>query len=137
MNNLREDFTNTTSSQVADAPAQFVSFRLDRRLYALALDQVDTVLRMVAVTPVPEAPPWAMGVINLHGQVLPVVDLRQQFGQPAIEPRLSDRLLVVRTQGGTVAFKVDEVSCGRDMNVFQILRKPVVGIPRLYPLAIG
>jgi purine-binding chemotaxis protein CheW len=90
--------------------APLVSFRLDRQLYALPLDHIERALRMVAITPVPEAPPWIAGVINLHGRVIPMVDLRQRFGQPSREPQADDRLLVVQTPERAVALMVDEVT---------------------------
>ena len=87
-----------------------VSFRLGRQLYALPLDHVERALRMVAITPVPDAPPWAPGVVDLHGRVIPAVDLRQRFDQPPKEPALDDRLLIVQTKEQTVALMVDEVT---------------------------
>ena len=93
-----------------ESAAQFVGFRLDRQCYALPLDHVERALRMVAVTPVPEAPPWVAGVINLHGRVIPMLDLRQRFGQPSREPHPDDRLLVVQTLERTMALMVDEVT---------------------------
>ena len=93
-----------------DGLTHLVSFRLDGQLYALSLNHVECALRMVAVTPVPEAPPWVLGVIDMHGQITPVVDLRQRFGQPPKEPTLDDRLLVVQALEQTVALMVDEVT---------------------------
>jgi purine-binding chemotaxis protein CheW len=93
-----------------DGSAPFVSFRLDRQLYALPLDHVERALRMVAITPVPEAPPWIAGVINLQGKVIPTVDLRQRLGQPSREAHVDDRLLVVQAPERTVAVMVDEVA---------------------------
>jgi purine-binding chemotaxis protein CheW len=87
-----------------------IAFRLDRQLYALPLRNVECALHMVAIAPVPEAPPWVPGVINLHGQVVPVVDLRQRFGRPGREPDLSDRLLVIQALGQTAVLWVDEVT---------------------------
>jgi purine-binding chemotaxis protein CheW len=92
------------------APVRFVGFRLDRRLYALPLDHVERVLRMVAVTPVPEAPSWVAGVIDLQGRVITVVDLRRRFEQATREARVDDRLLIVRVEGRTMALMVDEVT---------------------------
>jgi len=89
---------------------RFVGFRVGRRHYALPLDCVSRVLRMVAVTPVPEAPSWVAGAINLHGQVVPAVDLRQRLGEPPRAPTPSDRLLVVEILGRTTAFIVDETT---------------------------
>jgi purine-binding chemotaxis protein CheW len=88
----------------------FVVFRLDGERFALPLDQVEIALRMVSFTPVPDAPPWVIGVIDLHGRVIPVTDLRQRLGRPAKEPRLDDRLLVVSLPDRTFALVVDEVT---------------------------
>lgn len=93
-----------------DSSTHLVSFRLDGQLYALPLDNVEHVLRMVAITPVPESSPWVAGVINLHGLVIPVVDLRQRFGRPPKELHPDDCLLVVRAQEQTLALAVDEVT---------------------------
>jgi purine-binding chemotaxis protein CheW len=107
-----------------DGPTHLVSFRLDRQLYALPLDHVERALRMVAITQVPEAPPWVAGVIDLHGRVIPVVDLRQRFGQSPKEPDPDDRLLVVQAQEQTVAFMVDEVTDVLEMTVHQTESPP-------------
>jgi purine-binding chemotaxis protein CheW len=96
--------------RVSNNPPHFVGFRLDRQSYALPLDHVERALRMVAITPVPEAQPWVPGVINLHGRVIPVVDLRPRFSQPPKAPAPEDRLLVVRVLEQTVALMVDEVT---------------------------
>jgi purine-binding chemotaxis protein CheW len=65
---------------------------------------------MVSVTPVPDAPPWVIGVIDLHGRVIPVTDLRERLGHPAKEPHLNDRLLVMSLAERTFALVVDEVT---------------------------
>ncbi|MFH1124035.1 MAG: chemotaxis protein CheW [Pseudomonadota bacterium] len=88
----------------------FVVFRLDGERFALPLEEVELALRMVSVTPVPDAPPWVVGVIDLHGRVIPVTDLRQRLGHPAKEPHLDDRLLVMSLAERTFALVVDEVT---------------------------
>jgi purine-binding chemotaxis protein CheW len=65
---------------------------------------------MVAVTPAPEARPEAAGVINIHGRIVPVVDLRPWFGQTARPPRLDDRLLLIEAGERTAALVVDDVA---------------------------
>ncbi len=102
----------------------FVTFRLNRQSYALPLDVVERALRMVAVAPVPEGPSWVLGGINLQGQVVPVIDLRRLFGQPAKDPGLHDRLLVVRPLGQTLALVVDEVSEVLEVPGFQVKPPP-------------
>lgn len=103
----------------------FVGFRLDRQLYALPLENVERALRMVAVTLVPDVPPWVAGVINLHGQVVPVVDLRRRFGFPSKEPALEDRLLVVQALEQTVALIVDEVTEVLEVPAHQVESPPL------------
>jgi purine-binding chemotaxis protein CheW len=92
--------------------AELVVFRLEGREYAFPLEHVNEVLGMVALTPVPEAPPWLSGVINLRGQVVPVVDLRTRLGLPYQVPGLSTPIMVVQAGGrmaGLIVDAVDEV----------------------------
>ena len=88
---------------------RFVSFRLEQDAFALPLERVERALRMVATVPLPEAPTWMLGVINMHGQVLPVLDLGQRFGRDAKEPHPSQRLLVVSQEPRNVALLVDDI----------------------------
>lgn len=64
---------------------------------------------MVATSPLPGAPPIASGVINLHGAVIPVLDIRRRFGRPSRDFGLDGQLLIVRTPKRPAAFPVDEV----------------------------
>jgi len=94
----------------AKETGSFVVFRLNGERLALPLEEVELALRMVSVTPVPDAPPWVIGVIDLHGRVIPVTDLRERLGHPAKEPHLNDRLLVMSLAERTFALVVDEVT---------------------------
>ncbi len=117
-----------------DTPAHFVGFRLDEHLYALPLDHVERALRMVAITPVPQATPWVPGVIDLYGQVVPVVNLRQLFGQTSREPHPNDRLLIVQAQERTMALMVDEVTEVLEVPGHQVEPSPDP-MPRSRPLS--
>jgi len=64
---------------------------------------------MVEVTPLPKAPAIAIGVINLHGTVIPVLDIRRRFGFPVRDYGPTAHLLVARTRRRTLAVPVDEV----------------------------
>lgn len=86
-----------------------VVFLLDGQRYAQRLEVVVRVIRAVAVTPVPETPPFVLGVINLAGQLLPVVSLRCCLGLPDRPIRPADQFMVTRTAGLTLALVVDEV----------------------------
>lgn len=74
--------------------AQWVIFRLEGGQYALPLQRVIEVLRLVAIRPVPEGPAWLVGVIDRRGQALPIMDLRVRLGLPPLPPRLETRIIV-------------------------------------------
>lgn len=84
-------------------------FLLGTRTYALPLERAVEVVRAVAVTPLARAPLVVMGVINVRGEVVPVLDVRRRFGLPEKPLALSDRFVLIRTAGRVVALRADEV----------------------------
>ena len=103
-----------------------VVFGIEGQRYALPLHAVERVLPMVAVSPLPQAPAVALGVMNLHGQVLPVLDLRRRFGLPPRDYGLTARLLVTRTGRRILALAVDEVLEVREVTPETITRPDAV-----------
>ncbi|HEX2859811.1 MAG TPA: chemotaxis protein CheW [Alphaproteobacteria bacterium] len=105
--------TAPTSKTARPQPGQGVrvlTFRLYNQVFALPVADVLQIIAPLPLTPVPQAPGFVEGVINLQGQVVPVVNLRKRFGlAPAIER--SDERLIVATLGeqGSVALRVDTV----------------------------
>ena len=83
--------------------------RLDQQRYALPLQEVERVLRMVEITALPEAPSAVLGLINVQGRVMSVFDLRRYFDLPPREVEPEDVLVMVRTAGGMVALAADGV----------------------------
>ncbi len=73
---------------------QWVIFRLEAGQYALPLERVVEVVRVVAIRPVPHGPAWLVGVIDRRGQALPIMDMRVRLGLPALPPRLDTRIIV-------------------------------------------
>jgi len=115
----------TEPSQSEDKSGHYVVFRIDRQRYALPLDHVIRAVRMVAVTPVPDAPNSMLGIIAMAGQMLPVIDLRRLFGQTGTHPaELQDVLLIVQIQDQTVAAIVDEVLDILELSSKQIQSPP-------------
>ena len=86
-----------------------VLFRLDEQHYALHLPVVERVVGAVEVTPLPKAPEIVLGVINAHGQVIPVVDVRKRFRLPEREMELDDHIMIARTPKRLLALPVDSV----------------------------
>lgn len=77
--------------------------------YALHLDAVDRVLRMVEVTPLPQAPNVVEGIINIQGEVVPVVSIRRRLGLAHRAVGLSDSLVIVRVHSRRVAIAAESV----------------------------
>jgi chemotaxis signal transduction protein len=111
-------------SQSEDESCHYVVFKIDRQHYALPLDHVIRAVRIVAFTPVPDTPHSVLGIINMAGQMLPVIDLRRLFGQAGKQPELQDFLLIVQIQGQTVAVIVDEV-----LSILELTSKQVQSPP--------
>jgi purine-binding chemotaxis protein CheW len=84
-------------------------FRIDGCEHAVAVEQVVEVLRMVAATRLPDAPSWVVGVINVRGRVIPLIDVGARLGAPRLEPEPSTSVIVVQTDEVAVGLVVDEV----------------------------
>ncbi|MEE8389724.1 MAG: chemotaxis protein CheW [Anaerolineae bacterium] len=93
-----------------DQPKQFVVFGLDEQRYALHLSAVETTLRAVEITVLPKAPEIVLGVINMQGRIVPVVNVRQRFRLPEREIALSDRFIIAHTARRVVALVADSVN---------------------------
>ena len=78
---------------------QFLVFRLGDDEFGLPIEAVDEVARVPdQITRLPKTPKFLEGVVNLRGEVLPVVDQRRRFDMPALDERAARRLVVVRTE---------------------------------------
>jgi purine-binding chemotaxis protein CheW len=86
---------------------QLVVFELDERCYGLRLAVVERVLHAVDVTPLPQSPDVVWGVIDIEGQIVPVLSLRKRFGLPERPIGVSDQFVLARTARRTVALVVD------------------------------
>ena len=99
---------------------QVVSFKLGPEEYGVDIAQVQEINRMVAVTNVPRAPVFMEGVINLRGQLIPIIDLRTRFGMPRAEHTKNTRIVVTEIGTKRVGMVVDSVS--------EVLRLPLDAI---------
>ena len=88
---------------------QLLSFEVDRQSFGLPLGGVERVLRAVASTPLPKAPPVIEGFINLGGAPVAVLDLRRRFDLAPKPVDLTDMLIVARAGDRRVAVRADRV----------------------------
>ncbi|MBI2306078.1 MAG: chemotaxis protein CheW [Rhodocyclales bacterium] len=86
-----------------------VEVSVDKHRLALPLTVVAQVARAAMVTPLPDAPALLLGVIDFHGELIPVLDIRVRLGLESRPLRLSDLLVVLRTPSRCLAIVVDGV----------------------------
>ncbi|WP_396589403.1 chemotaxis protein CheW [Bermanella sp. R86510] len=95
----------------ADDPVlQWVTFRLDDETYGINVMQVQEVLRHMEIAPVPGAPPYVLGIINIRGNVVTVIDTRQRFGLQPGDVTDHTRIVVIETENQVVGIMVDAVA---------------------------
>jgi len=91
---------------------QFVVFRVGLEEYAIPILKINEVLRLkgLEITQVPNTQKYIMGIINLRGEVVPVLDMRLRFHMPQKPLDDDNRIIIVSVKGKTIGFLVDSVS---------------------------
>jgi chemotaxis signal transduction protein len=80
--NRRTPLKPTQNGMTPTSPGPVLSFRLAGHTYGMPVADVMQIIEMLTITPLPQLPLPLKGVINLHGQMIPVMDLRRRFGLP-------------------------------------------------------
>lgn len=106
---------------------QCVTFRLNEEIYGINVMLVQEVLRVTEIAPVPGAPSYVIGIINLRGNVVTVIDTRMRFGLPPQDMDDSTRIVIIETDNQTVGIVVDSVSEVVDVYANEIETAPNVG----------
>ena len=101
---------NSTAQSSDDPMLQWVTFRLDNETYGINVMQVQEVLRYSEIAPVPGAPSYVLGIINLRGNVVTVIDTRQRFGLDSSEVTDNTRIVIIEADKQVVGILVDSVA---------------------------
>ena len=107
---------------------KIILFSLDEPRYALYLPVVEKIIRNVEITPLPKAPEIIIGVINFHGEIIPVINIRMRFRLPTREITLEDQFIIARTSERLVAIAVDSVD-----GVYELGDHQVVDTEKAFP----
>jgi purine-binding chemotaxis protein CheW len=101
----------TNTAKNADDPMlQCVTFKLDGETYGINVMQVQEVLRYTEIAPVPGAPHYVMGIINLRGNVVTVIDTRNRFGLQSAEVSEQTRIVIIEADSHVIGILVDAVA---------------------------
>ena len=101
---------NNTAENSNDPMLQWVTFRLAGETYGINVMQVQEVLRYTEIAPVPGAPSYVLGIINLRGNVVTVIDTRHRFGLPDAEVTDHTRIVIIEADTHVVGILVDAVA---------------------------
>ncbi|HCF80050.1 MAG TPA: chemotaxis protein CheW [Glaciecola sp.] len=93
-----------------DEVLQWVTYRLGDETYGINVMQVQEVLRHTEIAPVPGAPEYVIGIINLRGNVVTVIDTRARFGLPESEITDNTRIVIIEADEHVVGIMVDSVA---------------------------
>ncbi|KMY54255.1 chemotaxis protein [Bacillus sp. FJAT-27231] len=91
-------------------PGQYVVFAINKQLCALSIEEVMEIIRIQPITDVPEVNDYIAGVINLRGNIIPVVNLRKRYGMEAVSFQKKTRIIIVNDTTGDIGLIVDEVA---------------------------
>ena len=111
-----------------------VTFRIGAELFGVPIGMVQEIVRVPAITRIPQAPEFVEGVINLRGRVITVVDMRKRLNQAGLPREQSNwarksRILVIESGGRLVGVIVDEVA--------EVLKLPGERVEQAAPLVAG
>ncbi len=93
-----------------DQVLQWVTFRLENETYGINVMQVQEVLRYTESAPVPGAPSYVLGIINLRGNVVTVIDTRARFGLIPGEVTENSRIVIIEAEKQVIGIMVDSVA---------------------------
>ena len=114
-------------SAAGDQVFQLVTFRLKDETYGINVMQVQEVLRVTEIAPVPGAPGYVLGIINLRGNVVTVIDTRTRFGLPSTELEDASRIVIIESEQQVVGILVDSVAEVVELRQSEIDAAPSIG----------
>lgn len=89
---------------------EYVIFKLNAEYYGLDIKYVENIEKNLTITRIPNSKPYVKGIINLRGNVIPVIDLRARFGFPAKEYTEESRIIIVNYDAYQIGMVVDSSS---------------------------
>ncbi len=130
---------NSKKNDFSEELLQLVSFHLDEEEFGVDILNIQGINRMEEITGVPNSPEYVKGIINLRGQVIPIIDLRKRLGLSEKKPNKDTRIIIVEIKEAVIGFVVDSVN--------EVLRIPsniivpppqmIAGIDSEYITAVG
>lgn len=107
--NPSNELAVTTSEDFSEMKGKYLTFWTDGQLFAIPISDVVQIIQIQSITLVPEFPPYAKGIINLRGSVIPVIDVRLRFGKEEIPYDDHNCIIVTSIYNRLVGFIVEKI----------------------------
>jgi purine-binding chemotaxis protein CheW len=104
------DIARNKSESAQEEVLQWVTFHLNEETYGVNVMAVKEVLRHIDIAPVPGSPDYVLGIINIRGTVISVINTRRRFGLPDQEPTDNTRIVIIEIGKYVVGIMVDSVA---------------------------
>jgi len=129
-NGIRHD-KPTRNEPVVTTPARtLLHFEAGQGRFGLWIEVVRETIRAVAIVPLPNAPAAVLGVINLRGRIIPVLNLRERFHLPPKDVAVSDHMIIATAGSRVVAFQAD-----RAVGLVEVMDKDIEQARKVTPAA--
>lgn len=106
---------------------RYLTFYLEEELYGIDIMNVQEIIALMKTTKVPKTPKCVKGVMNLRGNIIPVVELRTKFEMPEKEPEMYTAIVIIRLEGTSIGFIVDRVEEVVNLRDDQLTEPPKFG----------
>ena len=118
---------------------QFIVANLGGEQYGIDIKYIDNIVKMTRITRVPKSQPYYLGIINLRGEVIPVMSLRLKFGLPEDEITNATRIIIVKLDddSGSVGILVDAVKEVVTLSMDDVDTKSGSGEKAKYLMGVG
>ncbi|MCP3997636.1 MAG: purine-binding chemotaxis protein CheW [bacterium] len=116
---------------------KFLTFFLGEEEYALEIMKVQEIIGLMPITLVPQTPDSVLGIINLRGKVIPVLDLRRKFDLPAVDHDELTCIVVMQVSDVLVGILVDRVNEVSDLDDSHLQEMPVINAGSMSDFMLG
>jgi purine-binding chemotaxis protein CheW len=124
---MSDERRNADKKGQNDEVLQWVTFKLENETYGINVMQVQEVLRYTEIAPVPGAPSYVLGIINLRGNVVTVIDTRARFGLDSADITDNTRIVIIEAEKQVIGILVDSVAEVVYLRASEIDAAPNVG----------
>ena len=120
----QQEQQNSSDSKESEDIIQLVGFIVGSEELAVPILNIQEIIKPIECTKVPSVPDYVLGVFNLRGSILPLIDLRRKFGLPPISQNEDTRYIVIKTENNEAGFVIDRLTKAIRINQTDIEAPP-------------